>query len=105
MPQIVRYAALHDGALPHRLVTALAATMVLYRGGVVALADDALTLAWFSDAWAQVGRGELSQQQLVRGWLACERIWGRNLNQVAGLADAVAAAIGRIDSDGMRAAM
>lgn len=105
MPQIVRYTELHDGALPQRLVTALAATLLLYRGGVVPLADDPVTLAWFSDAWHQVDAGQLTQARLVSGWLACERIWGRDLNQVNGLADAVTSAIALIDSDGMRAVM
>ena len=105
MPQLVRYTELHDGALPQRLVTALAATLLLYRGGVVTLADDPVTLAWFSDAWDQVDAGQLTQARLVSGWLACERIWGRDLNQLDGLADAVTSAIALIDSDGMRAVM
>ena len=105
MPQIIRYTELHDGALPQRLVTALAATLLLYRGGVVTLADDPVTLAWFSDAWDQVEAGQLTQARLVGGWLACERIWGRDLNRIDGLADAVTSAMALIASDGMRAAM
>jgi len=105
MPQLVRYAELHGGALPQRLVTALAATMLLYRGGVVTLADDPATLAWFADAWQAVQAGRMTQAELVRGWMACERVWGRDLNQVKGLADAVTSALALIDSDGMRAAM
>lgn len=105
MPQLVNYTASHDGALPQRLVTALAATMLLYRGGVVTLADDPATLAWFADAWQAVQAGRMTQAELVRGWMACERVWGRDLNQVKGLADAVTSALALIDSDGMRAAM
>ena len=105
MPQLIRYAELHDGALPQRLVTALAATMLLYRGGVVTLADDPATLAWYAHAWEAVQAGQMTQAELVRGWLACERVWGRDLNQVDGLADAVTSALALIDSDGMRAAM
>jgi tagaturonate reductase len=103
MPQLVRYAELHDGRLPQHLVTALAATMQLYRGGVVKLADDPATLAWFDQAWRRVGAGQDSLRDIVRGWLACQRVWGRDLNQVAGLADAVTAALRRIDEEGMRA--
>jgi tagaturonate reductase len=105
MPQIVRYAELHDGALPSKLVTALAATLVLYRGGVVKLADDPATLAWFADAWQRVGAGQWHVSELVRAWLVCERVWGRDLNQLAGLADLVATQVAHIDSKGMRAAM
>jgi tagaturonate reductase len=105
MPQLARFSELHGGVLPQRLVTALAATMLLYRGGVVTLADDPATLDWFAHAWEAVQAGQMTQTELVRGWLACERVWGRDLNQVAGLADAVTSALALIDSDGMRAAM
>ena len=99
-PQIVRYAELHDGALPQKLVTALAATMVLYRGGVIDLSDDPATLAWFAQAWRTMAPADM-----VRGWLACQRVWGRDLNTVAGLADAVTNTLAAIVRDGMRAAM
>jgi tagaturonate reductase len=105
MPQLVRFSQLHKGELPQRLVTALAATMLLYRGGVVTLADDPATLAWFAHAWEAVQAGQMTHAELVRGWLACERVWGRDLGQVGGLADAVTSALALIDSDGMRAAM
>ena len=104
-PQMIRYAQLHDGALPQRLVTALAATMLLYRGGVVALADEQATLDWFASAWDSVKAGQTTQDDLVRGWLACQRVWGRDLNEVAGLPSAVSAKMAQIDKEGMRAAM
>jgi len=103
-PQLLRYAEL-KGQLPPRLVLALAATIRLYRGDVIALADDAATLDWFKSAWADVDSGKQSLAQLVQGWLANEKTWGRDMHAVPGLAQAVTTALVRIDADGMRGAL
>ena len=103
-PQLLRYVEL-QGQLPQRLVLALAATMRLYRGDVIALADDAATLDWFKSAWADVDSGKQSVAQLAQGWLANEKVWGRDLNAVPGLAQAVTNALARIDAQGMRGAL
>lgn len=103
MPQILRYAELNDGRLPRRLVLALAATMVLYRGEVIDLSDDPATLAWFKDAWPEVDAGRQSVAQLASGWLANAKLWGRDLNAVPGLADALARDIEQIRKQGIRA--
>ena len=103
-PQLLRYVELH-GRLPQRLVLALAATMRLYRGDVIALSDDAASLAWFSQGWADADAGRLTLPELAQGWLAQERVWGRDMNAVPGLAPAVAAALQDIASQGMRGAL
>lgn len=103
LPQLLRYTALNDGRLPRRLVFAMAATMVLYRGGVIELADDAATLAWFRAGWDKVNAGEWTLDDLVRGWLAHAALWGRDLNDVRGLAAQLAADIAGIDNQGVRA--
>ena len=59
LPQLLRYAEINAGRLPRRLVTALAATMVLYRGETITLSDDPATLAWFAQGWARVDRGRM----------------------------------------------
>jgi tagaturonate reductase len=105
MPQLLNYAALNGGKLPPRLVLALAATMVLYRGSVIPLADDAATVAWFADAWGRVVTGDASLRDLAAGWLANTTLWGRDLNQVAGLTTALAEALATITRDGMRQAL
>jgi tagaturonate reductase len=105
LPQLLRYADINAGRLPRRLVTALAATMVLYRGDVIQLSDDPATLAWFGQAWKKVDAGEWSLAQLAAGWLAETRLWGRDLNAVPGLSDAVTAALEQIRKQGMRAAL
>ena len=102
LPQLLRYAELYDGRLPRRLVLAMAATMVLYRGGVIDLADDAATLAWFRAGWDKVNAGAWTLDDLVRGWLANTALWGRDLNAVPGLAAQLAADIGAIDQQGVR---
>ena len=84
---------------------ALAATMRLYRGDVIALSDDAASLAWFSQGWADADAGRLTLPELAQGWLAQERVWGRDMNAVPGLAPAVAAALQDIASQGMRGAL
>lgn len=103
-PQLLRYVEV-QGQLPQRLVLALAATMRLYRDDVIALADDAATLDWFKSAWADVDSGKQSLAQLAQGWLANEKVWGRDLNVVPGLAQAVTNALARIDAQGIRGAL
>ncbi|WP_322400436.1 tagaturonate reductase [Massilia luteola] len=102
MPQLLRYADLHDGRLPRRLVLAMAATMVLYRGGVIDLADDAATLAWFRAGWDKVAAGAWTLDDLARGWLGHAALWGRDLNEVPGLAAQLAANLRAIEQQGIR---
>ncbi len=104
MPQLLNYQA-KNGALPQRLVLALAATMHLYRGGVIKLADDAANLAWFEAAWKRVAAGEWTLADIAQQWLAYAVLWGRDLNAVPGLGFALAEALASIASDGMRTAL
>jgi tagaturonate reductase len=103
MPQLLRYAERGDGHLPRRLVLAMAATMVLYRGGVIDLADDSATLAWFRAGWDKVGTNEWALDDLARGWLAHAALWGRDLNLVPGLAAQLTANLRGIEQQGIRA--
>ena len=105
MPQLTRYAERHDGRLPPRLVLSLAANMVLYRGDVIELADEAAHLAWFARAWAGVLTGSMSLHEMASGWLANRALWGRDLNDVAGLTTALAQALEAIEGAGIRAAV
>jgi tagaturonate reductase len=105
MPQLLNYIELNHGKMPWRLVLALAATMVLYRGGVIALSDDKANLDWFAQGWQKVADKQWNVDQLVQGWLANRALWGRDLSQVHGLAAAVTQAIERIDNQGIRQAL
>ena len=102
MPQLLRYAALNAGCLPRRLVLALAATMVLYRGDLIELSDDAANLDWFRQSWPKVDSGTWSMAQLASGWLANAPLWGRDLNEVPGLTYAVTVALEQIRKQGIR---
>jgi tagaturonate reductase len=102
MPQLLRYIEINLGRMPRRLVLALAATMVLYRGGVIELADDKANLDWFAQAWAKVDAKEWSIAQLASGWLANHALWGRDLNEVPGLTYALTVALEQIGRQSIR---
>jgi tagaturonate reductase len=101
MPQLQRYAEIF-GRLPQRLVLALAATMLLYRGDVIELSDDEQTLAWFKSSWREVMQGRCPLRDLVAEWLATTAVWGRDVGGTAGLVDAVAAAVVAVHRHGIR---
>jgi tagaturonate reductase len=101
MPQLLRFAEM-TGRLPQRLVLALAATLLLYRGDVIELSDDAQTLAWFKSSWLEVMQGGRSLNDLVAEWLATTAVWGKDLASTAGLVDAVAAGVVAVQRDGIR---
>jgi tagaturonate reductase len=105
MPQLLACAELNQGRLPSRLVLALGATMLLYRGDVISLSDDPAHLAWFRDGWGRVDAGTWTTQELAAGWLGNAALWGRDLNTVSGLPQALAAALDRIALGGIRAAL
>lgn len=102
MPQLLRYIEINAGRMPRRLVLALAATMVLYRGDTIELADDKANLDWFAHAWGKVGDGEWSLAQLASGWLAKRALWGRDLNEVPGLTYALTVALEQTARQGVR---
>ncbi|MDY7545168.1 tagaturonate reductase [Glaciimonas sp. CA11.2] len=102
MPQIQSFHAI-TGKLPQRLVLALAATLLLYRGDVVILSDDAATLTWFQDAWSRVKTGQDTTRDLVGQWLANTSLWNSDLNQIDGLTNAVVSALASIERDGILA--
>lgn len=101
MPQLLTYQRTNN-CIPPRLAIAFAATVLLYRGGVVPLVDDPANLAWFKSAWRQVGYGSWSQRDVVQGWLANTELWGRDLNCIPGLTEALTASVDAIDRDGIR---
>ena len=104
IPQLLNYQRSHN-ALPQRLVLALAATVHVYRGSLIKLGDDAGNLAWFAEAWTRIDQGQWGWPELAQAVLARQAIWGRNLNEVPGLGEALAAALGHIARDGMRSAL
>lgn len=104
MPQLLRYHDLYGG-WPKRLVLALAATMHLYRGEVIALADDPAHIEWMRRAWARHDEKQDDLETLARTCLACASLWGRDLGRFEGLTAALAQALELIATRGIRAAI
>ena len=86
------------GALPERLVLALAAFIRLYRGDwrgeAIALNDDPEVLSWFKTQWAQAE----STESLVGAVLRETALWGRDLTTAPGLAPLISDYLGKIEA-------
>ena len=97
-----------NGRLPEAAVFSLAALIVFYRGERggerIALADDAFILDLFRDGWAAVRSGSLDAAGLVGRVLGLDRLWGRDMNAVPGLAGLLRRQVERILSEGMERA-
>ncbi len=97
------------GRLPRRLVMSLAAMMAFYRGRRGDLnhpcKDNADILELYAQAWAWHDGSRESLGGLVRTVLAYEKNWKRDLNEVPGLAEAVAADLALILDEGMESAL
>ena len=98
-----------QGQWPRKLTFALAALLVFYRGvrdgKPFPLQDDEHWLSCFSTLWAQLGRGEITPQQLVETVLADTQHWQSDLTQLPGLVVAVTESLQMIVDRGMRAAL
>jgi tagaturonate reductase len=104
MPQMLTYQATRKSAPPH-LTLALAATMHLYRGNIIPLADDSANLLWFNSAWSRQQERQGSWGELARECLANQALWKQDLSLVPGLVEALAGALEIIDTKGVRAAL
>lgn len=104
MPQL-RTCIEKRGLLPQRLILALAATMHLYRGDRIKLADDAANLEWFAAAWERVDKGDWTFASMAKEWLANQALWGADLNALPGLTDSLTDALTDIANNGMRKAV
>jgi len=100
MPQLLRFQA-EQGALPQRLVLALAATMAVYLRETIPLTDDPAHLAWFAEARAQLANGPWTFGDVASGWLGRTALWGRDLNEVPGLSVELASYLRDIDRHGI----
>ncbi len=94
------------GRLPEGLVLGLAAICTYYKGGKrgeteIVPNDDEKIMQLLKDLWAT---GDV--RKVAEGVLAAdELIWGEDLNKIPGLTDMLAADLGTISRDGMRAAV
>lgn len=89
------------GELPKGLVLGLAGIVTYYKGGkrgedVITPNDDAAIIALLQELWAT---GDVAK--VAQGVLGAEMIWGEDLNQIAGLTEALTANLASIQEKGM----
>ncbi|WP_207497226.1 tagaturonate reductase [Aridibaculum aurantiacum] len=108
LPSVLKYKE-RLGTIPQRLSFSLAATIAFYKGKrgdeTIALNDDAHVLELMKNVWSKADGSEASLQELVREVLAYEKVWKKDLNQVEGLAEAVANHLINIEKNGMKQAV
>ncbi|HPU01214.1 MAG: tagaturonate reductase [Firmicutes bacterium] len=106
------------GQLPPVICFSLAALLALYRGrveggvmhsrrekGDFVLRDDPQALSFLGALWAGCDNSPESLRQLVEKALGSELLWGRDLNEIPGLADRVAACLEKVVHQGMKEAV
>ncbi|PAS99436.1 MAG: tagaturonate reductase [Candidatus Dactylopiibacterium carminicum] len=117
LPTVKDYVAKH-GKAPAGLAFSLAALLNFYHGqfgadgeytgqreaGSYPIRDNPEVLAALSEAWRGWQEGD-DLAARVRGILADARLWGEDLNLVAGLADQVVRALAGIKAQGVKATM
>jgi tagaturonate reductase len=93
-----------EGKLPPLITEAFASLLLLYRvskdeddkfigsrlnGDSVVLKDDLEALQFLADAWQQFDQNSMTLQELICGILANKGLWGKDLNELTGLADSL----------------
>ena len=80
-------------ALPEKLIFSFASLLFFYRGKrggeIIPLSDDPQVLEVLANQWQAWEKGDTTLEQLVAQVLAMEFVWGRDLNQVSGLAQSL----------------
>jgi tagaturonate reductase len=116
LPSILEYQARH-GKLPEKLTFSLAALIAVYKDGKVdgtgmqarrekgefVMKDDVPVLEFFAQVWSGFDGSEAAANQVAGQVLANTKIWGQDLNQVAGLTDKVGNYLYSIAAEGMQA--
>ena len=100
LPSLIDYTN-QQGRLPEWLVLVFAALIRFYKGEwngqPIPLNDDAAQIAWFRELWAS----DISARELSEQVLRNQALWGMDLSSIPGLEDALAAALERLDSEGV----
>jgi tagaturonate reductase len=93
------------GQLPQKLVIALAALIVFYRGEIdgktIAVQDEAFILTFFADVWGKYNAKAIDAAGIAKAVLANKEFWGEDLNEIKGLTDATANYLAQILDKGM----
>ena len=104
MPQMRQFHQL-QGHWPPHMVLALAATMHLYKGELIALSDEAAHLEWWKTAWERFDSGELSARDMVSTWMAKKNVWGDVLSLHEDLIEAITQDLVMLQNQGAREAL
>jgi len=108
LPSLLEYAT-RKGKLPTRLVFSLAALIEFYKGkrgeDTIKLADDEDILDLYKDAWGHCDGSEDGLKSVVMTVLAYEKNWKMDLNEIAGLTDAITGYLIMIEKLGMKQAL
>ena len=104
LPSLTEYLK-RKGELPKKLVFSLAALIEFYKGKRgeedIKLADDDHILELYKSLWSECDDSEKGLRKLVTAVLAYDKNWGMDLNEVAGLTDAVTKNLVLIEKVGM----
>lgn len=100
----------HDqGKLPNRIVFALAALILFYKGSYsgaeIDLKDNLEVLAIFDANWKKKDAGELTTQEFTKNILGNTTIWSEDLTQIEGMVEEVSKNIANIEKHGIQKTM
>ena len=108
LPSLIEYVN-RKGKLPKKLVFSLAALIEFYKGKrdeeTISLSDDEHILQLYKTVWEKYDGTEAGLREVVTTVLAYEKNWKMNLNEVAGLTDAVVHYLVSIEKLGMKEAI
>lgn len=108
LPSLLKYLD-KKGELPKKLTFSLAAMIAFNKGEnegkTFKVSDDQWILDFYTKAWAACDGTEAGITKLVENTLALDKVWKRNLNEVAGLTAAVSAYLYAIQTKGMKEAI
>lgn len=118
LPSILEFHK-NTGKLPERLVFSLAALIAVYKDGVIEgtsmharreagefiMKDDLPVLEFFASIWRQYAGTRESAIPVAAAALANTAIWGQDLNELPGMAEAVGEFLHAICSQGMKETM
>ncbi|AFM40187.1 mannitol-1-phosphate/altronate dehydrogenase [Desulfosporosinus acidiphilus SJ4] len=108
LPTLLEYVK-RNQQLPRRIVFSLAALIEFYKGKrgeeAIKLADDADILELYQEAWQKYEGSEAALSELVRTILGYQKNWKMDLNEVAGLTEAVTKDLAAIEKLGMQEAV
>jgi tagaturonate reductase len=108
LPSLLEYIK-RKGSVPQRLAFSLAATIAFYKGKRgnedIALNDDAATMELLKNAWLKSDGMDATIKNVVTEVLGYQKNWKKDLNEVAGLNDAVSKHLRNIQKHGMEKAI